>query len=149
MLGERLTQGQDAAGGGVADEGVLVGAGERAAQKTRPDVIGKGVGRDAAFGKAGDDGGGAGVQQRLARGGQLRSAWHLLNAGDVVASLRLGVDVALDEQLGVGVLDGDDADAEVFGEHSLGGQLVTCVQHTAGDIGLDAAVEMGVHALAV
>ena len=109
---------------------MLVGAGECAAQKTRPDVIGKGVGR-------------------LARGGQLRSAWHLLDAGYVVAALRLGVDVALDEQLGVGVLDGDDADAKVFGEHPLGGQLVTCVQHAAGDIGLDAAVEIGVHALAV
>ena len=85
----------------------------------------------------------------LLLGGGLCSAWHLLNTGYVVAALRLGVDVALDEQLGVGVLDGDDADAEVFGEHSLGGQLVTCVQHTAGDICLDAAVEMGVHARAV
>ena len=89
------------------------------------------------------------MQQRLARGGRFRSARHLLDTGDIVAALRLGVDVALDEQLGVGVLDGDDADAEVFGEHSLGGQLVTCVQHIAGDVGLDAAVEMCVHARAV
>ena len=52
MSGERLTQRQNAAGAGVADEGVLVCCGERVAQKTRPDIIGKGVRRYAAFGEA-------------------------------------------------------------------------------------------------
>ena len=52
MTGERLTQRQNAAGAGVADEGVLVRSGERVTQKACPDVIGKGVRRYAAFGEA-------------------------------------------------------------------------------------------------
>ena len=52
MSGERLTQRQNTAGAGVADEGVLISSGERVAQKTRPDIIGKGVRRYAAFGEA-------------------------------------------------------------------------------------------------
>lgn len=52
MTGERLTQRQNAASAGVADEGVFVRSGERVAQKACPDVIGKGVRRYAAFGEA-------------------------------------------------------------------------------------------------
>lgn len=52
MTGERLTQRQNAAGAGVADESVLVRCGERVTQKACPDIIGKGVRRYAAFGEA-------------------------------------------------------------------------------------------------
>ena len=52
MTGERLTQRQNTAGAGIADEGVFVRSSERVAQKACPDIIGKGVRRNAAFGEA-------------------------------------------------------------------------------------------------
>ena len=73
----------------------------------------------------------------------------LLDAGYVVATLGLGIDVAFDDELCVGVFDGDEADAEVFGEGAFGGELFVGVENATGDVVLDAFVEMRVHALSL
>lgn len=149
MLGERLAQGQDATSRGVADEGVLVSACERAAQEARPDVVGKGVRRDAAFGKADEVGGGAGVDNGHWRLLLLRRQCLLLDFGYVIATLGQRIDIALDDELGISVFNGDDADAEVFRQCTLRRQLVAGVQRTACDVALDALIKMRVHALAL
>ena len=146
MSGERLTQRQNAAGAGVADEGVLVRCGERVAQKACPDIIGKGVRRYAAFGKA-DAWSRLCLECRQCLAFCLLWQRLLLNARHIVTALGLGIDVAFDNELGVGIFYGDEADAQIFGQHALGGQLFLGVQDAAGNIIFDAFVKVGVHAL--
>ena len=149
MLGERLAQGEHAACRSVADERELVGTCERVAQKARPDVVRKSVGRHAALGKACEKLGCVRLRRRDLGSLHFRRRGGLLDISDVVTALGLGVDVAFDDELRIGVFDGDDADAKVFGERTLRGQLVACVQHTARNVVLDAVIEMCVHALAL
>lgn len=128
---------------------MLVHVGERTAQEVRPGVIGEGVGRHAALREA---------QAWLARrqygrdGGarfRLGARQRLLQRGDEVALARLGVDIALDRELGVGVLHANQADAEIFGEHALGGQLFLGRESALADVLLDTFIEMHIDAFAL
>ena len=111
MSGERLTQRQNAAGAGVADEGVFVRSCERVAQKACPDVIGKGVRRHAAFGEADAWCICLWLKCRCCLALCFYRQRLLLNARHVVTALGLRIDVAFDNELGVGIFHGDEADA--------------------------------------
>lgn len=61
---------------------------------------------------------------------------------DEIAKLFLRGDIAFDSELGVGVGDGDDTDAEMLRQRALGGQAVACVQDAGDDVLTDALVEI-------
>ena len=111
MSGERLTQRQNAAGAGVADEGVFVRSCERVAQKACPDVIGKGVRRHAAFGEADAWCICLWLKCRCCLALCFYRQRLLLNARYIVTALGLRIDIAFDNELGVGIFHGDEADA--------------------------------------
>ena len=125
---------------------MLIGAGEGVTQKAGPGVIGKGVGRHAAFGKA-QGSRGLGLHQRLACLGLRCGQQLLLQLGHIIATLGLGIDVAFYEQLGIGIFHRNQADAQIFGQHALGGQLFAGFERAGKNIVFDAFIKMGVHAL--